>query len=79
MRWISILLMLLYQYGIADVGLYKHIDLSRHSVKDCRMTIGDMNGDEKIDFLFFDGARTMKAFDHNGNLMWEKYNADEPG
>jgi hypothetical protein len=43
------------------------------------MTVGDMTGDGKVDFLFFDGARSVKAFDHDGNPMWEKFNPDEPG
>jgi hypothetical protein len=63
----------------SDVKLYKRIDLSQHSVLNCRMTVGDMTGDGMIDFLFFDGARTIKAFDHDGQLLWEKFNPNEPG
>lgn len=62
----------------ADVGLYKRVGLSS-SVEDCRMSIGDLNGDGKIDFVFNDGRRTIKAFDHNGNLLWQKFNSSDPG
>ncbi|MBN2104220.1 hypothetical protein JW835_09295 [bacterium] len=63
----------------ASVGLYKHIDLSGHSIENCRMTVGDITGDGKIDYVFNDGRRVLKAFDHNGSLLWEKFNPDDPG
>jgi len=63
----------------AEIELYKRIDLSPHSIKNCRMSIGDFNGDKKIDFLFNDGRKTLKAFDHEGNLLWEKNNPQDPG
>ncbi len=63
----------------AGVGLYKHIDLSANSVENCRMTVGDLNGDGKIDYVFNDGRRVIKAFDHNGSLLWEKFNPNDPG
>lgn len=63
----------------ASVGLYKHIDLSANSVKNCRMTVGDLNGDDKIDYVFNDGRRLIKAFDHDGQLLWQKSNPNDPG
>ena len=63
----------------ASVRLYKHIDLSANSVANCRMTVGDLNGDKKIDYVFNDGRRLIKAFDHNGRLLWQKFNPDDPG
>ena len=72
-------LFLFFQSGYSDIGLYRHIDLSNHPVNDCRMSIGDLNGDGQIDFVFNDGRRIIKAFDHDGNLLWEKINPDDPG
>ncbi len=63
----------------SEIGLYKRIDLSSSPVKNCRMSIGDLNGDGKIDFVFNDGRRVIKAFDNDGNLLWEKFNPDDPG
>jgi len=63
----------------ANIGLYKRIDLSPNSVENCRMNIGDFNADGNIDFLFNDGRRVLKAFNHNGNLLWEKFNSNDPG
>jgi hypothetical protein len=63
----------------ASVGLYKHIDLSASSVANCRMIVGDLNGDDKIDYVFNDGRRLIKAFDHNGQLLWQKFNPNDPG
>jgi hypothetical protein len=65
--------------ALSEVGLYQRIDLSANSVENCRMTVGDLNGDGEIDFLFNDGRRTLKAFDHQGNLLWEKFNPNDPG
>ncbi len=63
----------------SEIGVYKHIDLSDYDVEECRLTVGDMTGDGRMDYLFFDGVRTIKAFDHEGNLLWEKFNPDDPG
>ena len=63
----------------ADVDLFRRIDLSAHSVKDCRLSLGDLNGDGEIDFIFNDGRRLIRAFDHRGNLLWEHINPDDPG
>jgi len=62
-----------------SVGLYKHIDLSDNPVTECRLSVGDLTGDGKIDFLFNDGRRVIKAFDWDGNLLWEKFNPNDPG
>jgi len=70
---------LLSGYSYSDIGLYKHIDLSRNPVDDCRLSVGDLDGDGRIDFLFNDGRRLLKAFDHDGNLLWEKFNENDPG
>ena len=43
------------------------------------MTVGDITGDGKIDYVFNDGRRVLKAFDHDGALLWEKFNPDDPG
>ncbi|MBN1781759.1 hypothetical protein JW948_11575 [bacterium] len=63
----------------AGVALYKHIDLSANSVENCRMTVGDLNGDNLVDYVFNDGRRVIKAFDHNGALLWQKFNPNDPG
>ena len=65
--------------AFGGVALHQWIDLSAHPVENCRMTVGDLNGDGTIDYLFNDGRRVLKAFDHNGNLLWEKYNPNDPG
>lgn len=63
----------------ASIGLYKHIDLSSNPVNECRLSVGDLTGDGKIDFLFNDGRRVLKAFDWDGSLLWEKFNPNDPG
>ena len=63
----------------ADAGLYKHIDLSANSVEECQLVIGDLDHDGRIDYLFNDGRRTLKAFDHDGNLLWSRFNGNDPG
>ncbi len=62
----------------AGIATYKQISLSE-SVKDHRMTIGDLNGDGKIDYVFNDGRRSIKAFDNDGHLLWSKFDPDDPG
>lgn len=64
---------------LADVKLYKRLDFSGSPIKGCRGSIGDLNGDGEMDFIFNDGRRIVKAFDHNGNLLWEKINLQDPG
>jgi len=56
--------------------LYKHIDLKPYKNVDSRgmvgyLYVGDLNGDCKADFLYNVGLEYVRAFDHNGNLMWE--------
>ena len=56
--------------------LYKHIDLKPYKNVDSRgmvgyLYVGDLNGDRKGDFLYNVGLEYVRAFDHNGNLMWE--------
>lgn len=77
----SIALMILLPLTVAFSGveLIHHIDLSAYSVADHRMTIGDLNGDGQIEFVFNDGRRSIKAFDQQGNLMWHRFNANDPG
>ncbi len=65
--------------AFADVELYKRIDLSDNSVENCRASIGDLTGNGEIDFVFNDGRRIIKAFDHQGNLLWQKINKNDPG
>lgn len=65
--------------SFGGIALHQWIDLSAHPVENCRMTVGDLNGDGTIDYLFNDGRRVLKAFDHNGNLLWEKFNPNDPG
>ncbi|MBN2415913.1 PKD domain-containing protein [bacterium] len=65
--------------GHGDITLHKRIDLSAHPVKGCRMSIGDLNGDGEVDFVFNDGRRIVRAFDDTGRLLWEKINSGDPG
>ena len=56
--------------------LYKHIDLKPYKNVDSRgmvgyLYVGDLNGDGKVDFLYNVGLEYVRAFDHDGNLMWE--------
>lgn len=76
---VLILGLFLWSSASANIGLYKKIDLSRNPVTECRLTVGDLTGDGNIDFLFNDGRRVLKAFDWDGNLLWEKFNPDDPG
>ena len=62
----------------ANIAVYKKISLGQN-LKHHRMTIGDLNGDGKIDYVFNDGRRSIKAFDHDGALLWEKINPNDPG
>lgn len=56
--------------------LSKHIDLRPYKNVDSRgmvgyLYVGDLNGDEKADFLYNVGLEYVRAFDHAGRLMWE--------
>jgi len=56
--------------------LYKHIDLKPYKNTDSRgmvgyLYVGDLNGDGKADFLYNVGLEYVRAFDHNGKLLWE--------
>ena len=56
--------------------LYKHIDLKPYKNVDSRgmvgyLYVGDLNGDGKVDFLFNVGLEYVRAFNHDGKLMWE--------
>ncbi len=64
---------------LAEVKLVKRLDFSNNTIKNCRGSIGDLDGDGEIEFVFNDGRRIIKAFDHNGELLWEKINPDDPG
>jgi len=76
---VSVIILLPAEMLFGGVGLYKHIDLSANPVTECRLSVGDLTGDGKIDFLFNDGRRVIKAFDWDGNLLWEKFNPNDPG
>lgn len=64
---------------LAGIELAHHVDLSANGVADHRMTIGDLNGDGEIEFVFNDGRRSIKAFNMQGNLLWQIFNPDDPG
>jgi hypothetical protein len=59
----------------STVGIYKHIDLRARTphLGGAYLNLGDLNNDGKIDYLFNDGERLIRAYDHNSAFMWERY------
>jgi hypothetical protein len=66
-------------YASSGVELLHHVDLSAYSVANHRMTVGDLDGDGEMEFVFNDGRRSIKAFDQQGNLLWQIFNPNDPG
>ena len=77
--WGCLLFLFVSNTVFGGIGLYKRIDLSGNAIENCRMSVGDLNGDGKVDFLFNDGRRLLKAFDHEGNELWRLFNNNDPG
>ncbi|NQT25580.1 fibronectin type III domain-containing protein [candidate division KSB1 bacterium] len=76
---ISLLILFPLTSAFSDVQVIRHIDLSANSVADHRMTLGDLNGDGDLEFVFNDGRRSIKAFDQQGNQLWQIFNPNDPG
>jgi hypothetical protein len=63
-----------------DIQKVMEITISPEGLTDSsvvsRMVPGDLNGDGKIDWVFFNGTKFLKAYDHDGELLWQHLNPD---
>jgi hypothetical protein len=80
------------------ISMFRNVDLTQsgtqlhpdttlgdrsNPAQNCRMTVGDLDGDnkiefvfnDKIEFVFNDGQRVIQAFDDDGTRLWSYFDS----